>query len=83
MSNGKLFEATYSCTCTGGEFVPFGVRWRRRDEDIAHWIENAVRPAMTRAHSERSPMCTGTKADLKLPIDEAADGIGKRRGTMH
>lgn len=64
--------------CAGCGDHSFNVRWRGRNEDIVAYIENAIRPAMSKAHTEQSPFCESTECDLMLPINEAANGIGLR-----
>lgn len=73
MDDGFQCEAICSCRT-----IYFKVRYRRKDEDLLEWMEGVVRPAMGKAHSEQSPLCTATAADLKMPIPDGSPGIGMR-----
>jgi hypothetical protein len=69
------YEVRLRCSC--GEHA-FHVRYRRKSEDIAAWMEGVVRPGMAAAHARISPLCLAQAADLMLPISEAAGGVGMR-----
>lgn len=41
-------------------------------------METVVRPGMSEAHHKHNAVCTSQAADLKMPINEAAPGIGQK-----
>lgn len=65
------FRFRYVCSCGEHEVV---CRWRGEHESIERFLEDAVRPAMSRDHARR--VCLKTSADLKLPMSPGARGIG-------
>lgn len=76
MSEPDGFKVTFLCaTCGEHSFI---VRWRERDEDIAHYLEQVVQPASGVAHNTLAPWCAEEKCDLKLPMPEGTQGIGMR-----
>jgi hypothetical protein len=62
-----MMVCKFSCDQCQSDKIDFVVRERGRYETTVEWIENAVRPAMARAHAKRAPQCLSTKADLYIP----------------
>lgn len=73
-----VFGCSYSCSICGLKDAKFSVRYRRKDENILHWMEHAVQPAMGRDHSRRKPLCPSLVADVKMPVEDGAPGIGMK-----
>lgn len=73
-------SATYTgkFRCDGCGTHDFYCRFRDRGEDIVQWMDTAVRPSISDRHRVVSPFCDCDKADIMLPITEAADSIGYR-----
>lgn len=69
------FKCKFKCVCGTKEFM---VRWRRPKEDIAHYMEQVIRPGLGVAHGKLSPQCKAPTCDLLLPVPENAEGIGMR-----
>lgn len=68
----------YKCACMPAEGeieVPF----RRDGEDIVDWMRGCVEPSIYLDHRKRSPLCCApTMEYAKIPVSEAADGIGEK-----
>lgn len=73
-----MVTCKFSCNACGCKHVPFLVRHREPDEDILDWMESAVRPALGAAHRLVGPACQAQTADLMVPIDERAPGVGMK-----
>lgn len=71
-----MIQCSFTCKACGAKDVVFDVRIRRKDEDVVHWIEQAVRPALYLAHIKRSPLCASQHADLKIPMANEQTRIG-------
>ena len=78
MADDDLLECMFSCHACGAKKITFRVRHRRPDEDIVAWLEGVIKPAMGAAHSNYNALCRSEHADLQIPINEGAKGIGMR-----
>lgn len=74
-----MITIRYKCSCMleEGSFV---VRYRRSDEDVVDWMEDALNDALSRDHRRRSPLCMATKTEYAIiPAPEnATGGIGTK-----
>lgn len=58
--------------------IEFAVPYRAETDDLGAWLETVIRPAMGKAHVAHNALCTMKEADLFLPIEAGAKGIGVR-----
>lgn len=73
----------YKCNCMKADRI-VEVRDREPDEEIVHWVENAVATAIWKNHKDWSPHCRKTTTEyVKIPLDESADGIGMKPPGKH
>lgn len=72
------YRCMFTCRTCGKSKVPFIVRYRNRGEDIVHYVETAVKPALGIAHAKHSPLCSSMAADLMMPMPDGTEGIGMR-----
>jgi len=58
----------YKCYCMQDE-VDLVVQDRRADQDIIEWMEETVRPALTKDHQQRNAACMSQKMEyVKIPV---------------
>lgn len=69
-------EVLYSCQLCGACDERVEVRERAPDEDIAHWMEAAVVPAVATRHWADHPGCKSQHCDLKLPVPPGVERLG-------
>jgi len=51
--------------------VEVGVRARRDNEDVIHWVQEVLAPALGSDHHQRSPRCVRTKMEYaKIPVQK-------------
>jgi hypothetical protein len=68
----------WKCYCINAE-AELEVSDRRQDEDLLHWMDDVIKPALTREHRRVNSLCLSqTMEYVKLPLDEAAPGIGQK-----
>lgn len=67
----------YSCALCGLADVEVAVRIREPEEDVIHWMEGAVIPALGRDHFNRSPECRPlTLTSVKIPVPPGTAMVG-------
>jgi len=62
-------EIIYKCACMKEERT-LHVRYRGATEDIVHWMQAVVQPAITNDHRQHAPLCTRTEMEYaKIELD--------------
>lgn len=70
-----MITVLFSCDGCGLADKKVEIRFRRPDEDIAHWM-NHVAGAVSRCHSAARPRCRARKMkELKIPLPPV-EGLG-------
>lgn len=69
----------YRCACMQ-DHGSFEVRERGDREDVRHWMDDAVRPALSLDHRARNALCLARVVDeIKIPVDKDVPiGVTKR-----
>lgn len=66
----------YKCACMAAE-AEIEVMGRPAGGDILDWMQGVVQPSISVDHRARSPHCRAAALEYaKIPLDEAAPGIG-------
>lgn len=75
-----MITILYRCACMQ-DHGSFEVREREEHEDVRHWMDDAVRPALTADHSNRNALCLSRVVDeIKIPVDKDVP-IGTKKET--
>lgn len=69
-------DCMYSCNQCGIVKAHISIPVRSDDEDVVHWMETVVTPALVADHSSRSPHCRPKSlSKVYIPVT-GADRIG-------
>lgn len=65
-----MFKVMFSCKVCGLVDEEAECRYRRPDEDIIHYLQKVILPAVNLQHQLESFTCPAKNVDLKLPMPE-------------
>lgn len=73
----------YKCSCMQDE-ATISITARRKHQDIGDWMENFVKPELTKDHAKRSPLCRSTSIEyLKLSAPEDGRVVGESKESLN